>query len=101
MNADDILTPHSPEVVAAIIQKRLDEFDAMCPGIIQKTKEWMIAEEFGCLRGPRKVYCTYAPLIVINKIVGFTGIMEWFIGTEEDDMLVDVANLLWRDYVKC
>lgn len=98
--ADDILVPHSPEVLAAKQQKRLDEFEVRWPGVIDRTKKWMRGKGYMKQKGLHpETYTWCAPLIVLNTIEDFIG--ESIAHTEEDDMLVDVAEFLWRMRENC
>lgn len=46
LNADNILTPHSPEVFAELNAKRRARFEENFPGLLQKVREWIKSGDF-------------------------------------------------------
>lgn len=104
INADDILTPHPPEVVAARKVKKMARFEEFFPGLLQKTKEWMETEEFR-ERYENTTFCTtgpfmFAPVSMEHKMKEMSGkgrsSMSQFT-KEQTHMICDEAIILWNE----
>lgn len=97
--ADDILMPHSPEVLAAMVQKMISVFESEFPGLLERTREWMQTEEFEtsaicCIHH----YRFEAPFFMLSRMSG--GNYCSLVTDERLDIFNAMAAYLWKQAVK-
>lgn len=96
LKADDILMPHTSEVIESHQQKCMADFELCFPGVLNKLTDWMkLSEDF------KVVYrdCTGngLPMRLLLEVGNCADISNWMeINDELYSKIVGIATLLWK-----
>lgn len=103
--ADDILIPHTSEVLLMLRKKRFDRFEYFFPGLLENVMQWLVSDEFEkqaldycyVIRGFAWPRC-YAPSFVLQNITKmFAGTCYVQLTDVQDIVLHSMCDTLWLE----
>lgn len=98
--ADDILMPHPPEVVAAMLQKKLAEVEKVFPGLVDKVRAYPKSDDFKrAFKVSDGRYASFkirsAPSVMKFAVARLAGLnMDWYQHDNADE-IEWVCDYVW------